>query len=127
MDYMKKKKGQTLLELALVLPILVLFFCGIIDFGRILHAASTLNMVAQESVRLAGLGKTKEEVTQFAKDKAYFKDGIEVSITPDDSVRKSGDYVTVDIIYNVKYITPIVNAFLGSNYVVHGKSTIRVE
>ena len=61
--------------------------------------------------------------------KAYFKDKTEiaVNITPVDTVRKSGDYVTVDITYNVRYITPIVNVFLDSTYVVHGKSTIRVE
>lgn len=126
---MRKKKGQALLEIALALPILLLFFCGIVDFGRILHAGSTINMVAQESVRLSGLGKSDIEVAQFAKDKAYFKDKTEitVSITPVDTVRKSGDYVTVDITYNVKYITPIVNVLLDSTYVVHGKSTIRVE
>ncbi len=126
---MKKKKGQALVEIALALPILLLFFCGIVDFGRILHAGATLNMVSQESVRLAGLGKSDSEVTEFAKDKAYFKDKteIDVSITPGDTLRKSGDYVTVDITYNVKYITPLANLFLNSSYVVHSKSTIRVE
>lgn len=126
---MRKKKGQTLVELALVLPILLIFFCGIVDFGRILHAGSTLNLVSQESARLAGLGKSDIEVSQYAKDMAYFKDktAIAVSIIPADTVRKSGDYVTVDITYNVKYITPIIKAFTSSTYVVHGKSTIRVE
>jgi Flp pilus assembly protein TadG len=129
MDYMKKKKGQSLLELALVLPILIIFFCGIVDFGRILHAGATLNMVSQESARLAGLGKSDAEVIQFAKEKAYFKDqtAITVSVTPTDYVRKAGDYVTVSITYNVRYITPIVQAFAKSTYVVSAKSTIRVE
>jgi Flp pilus assembly protein TadG len=129
MDNMKKKKGQTLLELALVLPILLVFFCGIVDFGRILHAGATINLVSQESVRLAGLGKSDIEVIQFAKEKAYFKDKTEisVSISPTDAVRKSGDYVTVNINYNVRYITPIISAFTSSAYVVRGKATIRVE
>lgn len=126
---MTKKKGQTLLELALVLPILLIFFCGIVDFGRILHAGATINLVSQESVRLAGLGKSDIEVIQFAKEKAYFKDKTEisVSISPTDTVRKSGDYVTVNINYNVRYITPIISAFTSSAYVVSGKATIRVE
>lgn len=129
---MRKKKGQTLVELALALPILLIFFCGIVDFGRILHAGTTLNLVSQESARLAGLGNSDADVTSFALNNAYFKDktNIAVSITPlipAGTARKSGDYVTVDITYNVKYITPIIKAFTSSMYVVHGKSTIRVE
>lgn len=126
---MRKKKGQSLVELALVLPILLIFFCAIVDFGRILHAGATLNLVSQESTRLAGLGKSDAEVIQFAKDNAYFKDKTEinVSVIPTDTVRKSGDYVTVNITYKVRYITPIASVFTNSAYVVSGKSTIRVE
>lgn len=126
---MKRKKGQALLEIVLVLPILLMFFCGIIDFGRILHAGASLNMVAQESVRLAGLGASDSEVTQFAYDKCDLndKDAVSVSISPTDAQRKPGDYVTVDITYEVKYITPLINIILPSPFVVHTKSTIRVE
>jgi uncharacterized protein (UPF0333 family) len=123
---MKKKKGQALVEFAIVLPILLLFFCGIIDFGRILHAGASLNMAAQESVRLAGLGRSDNEVIQFAKDKSY--PGAVVSFsTPASPRRTAGSYVTLYIYYDVKYITPLMNKFLGSTYRVQAKSTIRVE
>jgi Flp pilus assembly protein TadG len=126
---MKKKKGQALIEIALALPILILFFCGIVDFGRILHAAASLEMVAQESVRLAGLGRDDSEVTQFALDKSDINDkaSINVAITPSYSQRKAGDYVTVNITYPIKYITPVINTILPSPFVVSTKSTIRVE
>lgn len=42
---MKKEKGQATLELALVLPILLIIFCAIIDFGRIFYAEAHLYFI----------------------------------------------------------------------------------
>ncbi|MCY6371178.1 TadE/TadG family type IV pilus assembly protein [Clostridium ganghwense] len=126
---MIKKKGQAILETALVLPIILIVFCGIIDFGRIFHASTHLNMVTQEAVRLAGLGENDSEIVQFVNDKVYLvdKDTIQIDITPNSLLRKSGDYVTVKITYKVNYITPIISTFLPSPFEVNTQSTIRVE
>lgn len=126
---MRKKKGQAILEVALVLPIILLLFCGIVDFGRILQASTHLNMVSQEAVRLAGLGSRDSEIISFVNNEVILKDKetIVVTITPQDSYRESGDYVTLKISYPVNYITPLMNVFLPSPYVVNTQSTIRVE
>lgn len=126
---MRKNKGQALIETALVLPIFLMFFCSIIDFGRILQANSQLNLVTQESVRLAGLGRTDSEIIQYAYDKTELdnKSSLVVNISPDYTVRKSGDYVTVKISYDVKYITPLIGFILPSPFKVNTSSTIRVE
>lgn len=126
---MKKKKGQAILELALVLPIILIIFCAIVDFGRILHASTQLNLVAQEAVRLGGLGKTDSEIESYVRDKATLKDEdtIDVVLTPNDLSRKPGDYLTLKITYKVNYITPLMNIFLPSPYVINTESTIRVE
>src|SRR5665647_3972157 len=104
---MRKKKGQALVEIALALPILIFLLCGIVDFGRILYSSETLNYVNQEAVRYAGLGKTDTEVTKYVKDNCPlgYKDTIVVTFNPVYASRKSGDYVTVNITYQVKYIT----------------------
>ena len=126
---MRKENGQAVVELALVLPILLLLLCGIIDFGRILYASIHLNMVSQEAVRMGGLGKSDFEITQYINETVDLsdKDTIEVIITPNDSERKSGDYVKVKIIYGVKYLTPIIGAFIPSPFQVNTESTIRIE
>ena len=126
---MKKKRRQALVEIALALPILVFLLCGIIDFGRILYAGATLNIVSQEAVRYAGLGKKDSEVIQFAKDKTVLgdKNTMVVTVSPTDTVRKSGDYVTVNIKYDVKYVTPVMNVIIPSPFTINTKSTIRVE
>lgn len=127
---MKSEKGQAAVELALVIPLLLFLICGIVDFGRILYTANTLNMVSQESVRLAGLGESDSVVKQYAIDNALVNPKLTTSdiiINPIDSTRKSGDYVSVTINYSVNYITPLLDKILPSPYTLINNSTIRVE
>ncbi len=126
---MRKENGQAMVEIALVLPILLLLLCGIIDFGRILYSSIHLNMVTQEAVRMGGLGKSDSEILQYVNDTVDLvdKDTIIVNITPNYYERKSGDYVNVKITYEVKYITPIIGAFIPSPFQVNTESTIRIE
>lgn len=133
MDHMKKKKGQALVEFALMLPIILFLLLGIVDLGRILYAANTINMASQEAVRYSGLGYSDDEVKQFAKDKCALsdKDDIKVNIDPEtddtETKRKSGTYVTVKITYTVNYLFPLTNVILGPSYDISSQSTIRVE
>ncbi|OGK06113.1 MAG: hypothetical protein A2W80_05735 [Candidatus Riflebacteria bacterium GWC2_50_8] len=49
----KEKKGQAVVEIALVLPIFILVIIGIFDFGRALHSWSTLNYQCTRASRAA--------------------------------------------------------------------------
>lgn len=127
---MKNKKGQAVVEIALLLPILLFLICAILDFGRILYTANTLNMVSQEAVRYSGLGRSDTEVIEFAKDKAAVgnKDKLTVTVTPSDTPKRTpGDYVTVKISYSIDYITPLMGEILTSPYIINIQSTIRNE
>jgi hypothetical protein len=44
-------------ELAIVLPLLLLLICGIIDFGRMLNTQITLSAAAREGARWAALSQ----------------------------------------------------------------------
>lgn len=127
---MKKKKGQATVEIALMLPILVLLLCGITDFGRILFAANNINMVSQEAARYASFNKTNDEVKALAVNNCSLSDKetkLIVTTTPDNAPRKSGTNVTVTISYDVDYITPLMQSILGKPFTVKAFSTIRVE
>lgn len=52
----KNQRGQALVEMALVLPILILIVFGIIEFGRIYTAQLQINSVARQTVRSAAVG-----------------------------------------------------------------------
>ena len=78
---------------------------------------------------MQGLGKLILKVTQYVKDNCPlgYKDTIVVTFNPGYASRKSGDYVTVNIKYEVKYITPLMNSIIPSPYIINTSSTIRVE
>ncbi|MFZ3589154.1 TadE/TadG family type IV pilus assembly protein [Bacillus sp. DJP31] len=125
----RNESGQSLVEMALVLPILLLLLVGIIDFGRVLYSYSHLHLATQEAVRLGGLGKNDSEITSFAKDYIQIGDStkLQVVITPKDSSRTSGQYVTVKLEYPLELITPIISGLLPNPIQLKADSTIRVE
>ena len=49
----KDRRGQTLVEFALILPIFVLLLLGIVDLGRAVYANNTIQNAAREAVRVA--------------------------------------------------------------------------
>jgi len=50
---MKREKGQALIETAIVLPLLLVLFFGIVDFGRALYAKNSLSSAAGLAARTA--------------------------------------------------------------------------
>ena len=46
-----KKKGQSLVEFALVLPILLLLIFGLVEFGRLIFTYIAVNTAAREAAR----------------------------------------------------------------------------
>lgn len=127
-SFEKDEKGQSLVEFAIVVPILLLFIVGIVNLGIIMFTYLSMNITAQEASRLAGLGRPDTEIVQYARDHATVKspDLLEVDITPDESTRKPGDYVTVTLKYSVDNLTPIFDQFLSA-LTLSATSTVRVE
>jgi Flp pilus assembly protein TadG len=125
----KSEKGQSMVEMALLLPILLLLVSGIFDMGRLMYTYMNLQLATQETVRQGGLGADDSEMTSFAKDYVHVQDPSQlvVTITPDDTARDSGEYVTVKLQYPMEFITPIISNFIPSPIVVTTDSTIRVE
>jgi Flp pilus assembly protein TadG len=124
----RKEEGQSLTEFALLLPLLLLLICGILDFGRVMYAYLHLNMAAQETVRLAGLGKADSVITTFAKNYEQLGDAslLQVTIFPSQTSRKSGDYVKVTLSYTLSYLTPVISNIMPKP-IITVNSTIRVE
>jgi hypothetical protein len=53
MQKQANKRGQAVLEMALVLPIFIIILIGIFDFGRALHCWSNLNYQCVQAARAA--------------------------------------------------------------------------
>jgi Flp pilus assembly protein TadG len=123
----KREDGQALVEFALMIPLLLLLLTSVFDFGRILYTKLNLELVNQESVRIGGLGQGDEAIRSYAFNNFTAGDPskLEISISPVEAERKSGDYLTVTLAYPESFI-----GILGENaipYTVKTSSTIRVE
>jgi Flp pilus assembly protein TadG len=84
-------RGAELIELALVLPILLLMFAAIVDFSLMFQRYLVINNAAREGARIAVLpGYTSADVT--ARVTQYVRNGI-----GDQTVTPTVNLVTVSI------------------------------
>ncbi len=89
------------MELALILPVLLLIVFGIIDFGRMLNAQITLTEAAREGARAEALGADPDERVQEAADRlGTVTTGVESSCPG------GGDAVVI-VQHQFSFITPI--------------------
>lgn len=125
----RDERGQSMVETALIMPVLLLLLVGILDFGRIMYSYAHLHMVAQETVRMGGLGGSDTEITAFAKDYIQLNeaDQLVINISPGETSRDSGDYVTVKLEYPFQFFTPLISSLFSSSLSIKAESTIRVE
>ena len=60
---MKQDRGAAMIELALILPLLVMLLVGIVDFGRAYSAQVSITGAAREGARTLALGGSSAAVT----------------------------------------------------------------
>ncbi|WP_223592031.1 TadE/TadG family type IV pilus assembly protein [Neobacillus bataviensis] len=111
---MKSEKGQSLVEFALILPILILLLLGIIDFARIFHVYLTMDHAGREAARAASIGKDDSNIKSTAINNAS-SIGLtadKIVVTPT-GTRSSGSNVTIKITYPVTFLTPMIGNIIG--------------
>ncbi|MDD6236045.1 MAG: TadE/TadG family type IV pilus assembly protein [Clostridiales bacterium] len=113
----RDEDGQSALEFAIVLPILLLLVCGIIEFGLLFNMQLTLDHCAREGVRYAAIHSNESDIEQVIADRV---DGFalmgdaDVAVVYSETSHRRGDVtVTVHAVY--KAITPIGKLIFSSN------------
>lgn len=123
------ERGQALVEMALVLPLLLLLIFGIVEFGRIGHAYLTLNHAAREGARLGITGAADEEVI----DRINYASGmlnseeLEIRVDPSLSDRISGDEFVVELSYELPIYMPLPVDIIPNPLPLQGRSLMRME
>jgi Flp pilus assembly protein TadG len=138
-----KERGAELVEFALALPLLLVVFGGIVDFGLLLQRHQVLSNAAREGARLAVLpGYTEGDVQARVQD--YVRQGTSdttatpvttlttVTLTP--GTGPSFDAAQVQVSFSDRFLVlgPIVNLAggtwtLGSTITLSATSTMRIE
>lgn len=125
----KNKKGQSLVETALVLPIIILILMGILDFGMMFNNYLIISNASREGARSAAVGASDNEIAAVVENVSAALDGtrITTAVSPQDSLRKKGDEVTVTVKYEYELLTPVIGALLAGPVELTGVSVMRVE
>ena len=127
-EVLRKKRGQAMVEFALVLPIFILLLMGIMEFGLLFHQYLVVTSASREGARAAAVGGTDAEiraVTSFAAA-SINKGNLTTLVTP--AIRVKGTAVTVSVTNPVTINTPIIAEMFPANPVsVSGATVMRME
>lgn len=128
---LKNEKAQSMVEFALILPIIILLLFGILEFGRIYYSQIVLVRTAREAVRMCALGKSDQEVIDKIFEITSLPDTMEnlrvEEILPPEGERKTGDAVTVKISYKLPLITPFFFSSPANLLTLKAQATMRME
>ena len=121
-----------MVELALVLPILLLLLFGIIEYGRIMSAGLVVTHSARDAARFGAVGATDSEIVERIRTKtaATLNDASNPTKLAIDVVRTTvggGNDIQVNVSYEVTLYMPIISSITGNPFTVKGSSVMRIE
>jgi len=113
---MKKEKGQSMVEMAVLIPILFMLLIGIFEVGVVFHNHLVLSQAAKEGARCASLGGDDQQVEKMIYEAAdalidsfFLKGKLDGSITIIPPLpRNQGDSVTITIPYKIFFALPLM-------------------
>jgi len=129
MKSLRNEKGQSLVEFAILLPLLLLLMMGILEFSLMLNSYLTINNSAREGARLGIVAGSNIEIKELILNISPNLDSkkLIVNITPLEGSRQSGGTITVEVIYNYQVIIPIISNILGNVVVLKAQTSMRIE
>ncbi len=99
MSWQRSEDGATLVEFALIMPLLVLLLFGIIDFARYFYAASSVNSAARESARFGSIVGPDDANPNYANCAGIVGEGLRFRDSLTDA-NYSIDYFNDDALTN---------------------------
>lgn len=126
----RKNKGQSLVETALMLPVVLLLLTGIIDFGMMFNNYLIVSNASREGARAAAIGSTDVQIDNVVDNAAVSLDSSNLTVTIDPTQaegRKSGDTVTVTVRYRHSMMTPIIAAIFPGPVDLDSSTSMRCE
>ncbi|MBN1875662.1 MAG: pilus assembly protein [Anaerolineae bacterium] len=123
----KQTKGQSLVEAALLFPLVLMLLLGLADFGRAYYVVVALRDAADEGATYAALRPSDIDGIQLRTSEAA--QGM-VQLTPEavavvhPDTMTAGAPVTVRVEYEMAILTPFVQGFFPDHVMLlHGEAT----
>ncbi|MGC8786696.1 MAG: TadE/TadG family type IV pilus assembly protein [Anaerolineae bacterium] len=119
----RRERGDSLVELALILPVLLLILMSILDFGRAVYAYHVVANCAREGARYGiGIENDPSAIATVVRNAAVGLDTSQLTVTV---TYPTQDTVRVEVDYRFYLITPLVAQAIGSqSLVLHSAATM---
>ncbi len=126
---LRSQHGQAMVELALALPVLLMLFFGIIEFGRIFGAYMIISNLSREGARYGVVGHDDIQIEDLIiSQKAWLDESkLTVTLTPPYAQRDKGDSLGVIIDYSVDLVVPVIANILPNPVNLSAQCSMRVE
>lgn len=109
MQRRRDERGAAVVEFALILPVLILFVFGIVEFGRAYSARIELTAAVREGARAVALGANTSDAVNATKDGAPGLDRNRIVVAPNScTVAPAPANATVNATYQFEYTIPLV-------------------
>jgi Flp pilus assembly protein TadG len=126
----KNNKGQTFVETALILPIILLVVMGIIEFGRIFSGYLILTNASREGARYGVIHYSSDaDIISTTKDNCYTFDPADLTVTVSPALadRKKGEELTVRVQTSIPIIAPFIGPIIGNPFEIDVQTVMRIE
>lgn len=116
----RRDRGQSLIEFALVLPMLLVLFFGLIEFGNAWRIFQLVTNTAREGAREAVLPSSTTATVDAIIDDRLTGSGLDASqatvilgICSGDTCTNLPDTVTIDYPYQFVFLGPVIELMCG--------------
>lgn len=111
------EQGAVATEFALILPLLVILFFGIVQVGLAVWRAQVVEAAAREGARVAAVGGTDSDIKDAVRAAATGFLASELTISPQECTDLDGDTI-VEVVasgdrldYNIPFVGPFTPTF----------------
>jgi len=120
-------QGQTLVEFALLVPILLTIMFAIVDLGRAVYFYSAIQNSAREGARYGIINPFQtSEIENRVRSSAVGLDQSTLQVYP--TVPDPGDAVRVHVQYTFRALTPVLPSLMGINQLqLNTYATMNIE
>ncbi|MDP4008599.1 MAG: pilus assembly protein [Candidatus Peregrinibacteria bacterium] len=123
------KRGQALVEFAVIFPLIIILLFGIYEIGIALSAQQTITYAAREGARVGALTNENSQIEGAIQAATEFIDEsnsrITIQIIPEsEATRNRGDELTIRIEYTMPLL--ILN-IISNDITLTSQATARIE
>lgn len=122
----KEESGQSIVEFALVLPVLMLIVVGIVEFGWLFNGKITLTSAAREGARVAAIVKNETTATAAINETADLS-GLTVTLIDYDYIAGGPNSVNRVKVSVEGRMNPLVGLFITGPVDMESEAFMRME